>query len=109
MAARELRRNETPAERALWRVLRDRGVNGLRFRRQHPLGGFVLDFYCAEVSLCVEVDGGVHDAQQERDAHRTASLALRGIRVIRFRNEEVLTDLPFVLRRIAKAAALTDP
>ena len=103
--AKELRKEQTPAERMLWRVLRDHSVNGLKFRRQHPLDGFVLDFFCPEVRLCVELDGGIHDSQQERDAERTAQLEARGLRVIRFRNEEVEDDMPSVLRRIAKAAA----
>jgi very-short-patch-repair endonuclease len=105
-AARALRKAETPAEEKLWRVLRGRAVNGLKFRRQHPLHGCVLDFFCAEVGLCVELDGSVHDdpLQRERDDARTAHLAAHCIRVIRFRNEEVLHDLPTVLRRIARAA-----
>lgn len=103
-AARLLRENQTEAEQRLWRVLRARAVNGLKFRRQHPLDGLILDFFCAEVRLCVEVDGGIHDSQQERDAVRTAHLEQRGIRVIRFRNEEVLADLLGVLRRTARAA-----
>jgi very-short-patch-repair endonuclease len=102
--AKELRKEQTLAERLLWRVLRDRAVNGLKFRRQHPLDGFVLDFFCPEARLCVELDGGIHDAQQARDAARTAQLEARGIRVIRFRNEEVEEDMPSVLRRIARAA-----
>jgi very-short-patch-repair endonuclease len=106
-AAREMRKNPTPAEKALWRVLRDRAVNGLRFRRQHTMDGLVLDFYCPEVRLCVELDGGVHDSgdQRERDAARTAHLQARDIRVLRFRNEEVLSDMRSVLTRIAKTAA----
>jgi very-short-patch-repair endonuclease len=107
--AKELRKEQTEAERMLWRVLRARSVNGLKFRRQHPLDGFVLDFFCPEVRLCVELDGGIHDAQQERDAERTAQLEARGLRVIRFRNEEVEDDMPSVLRRIAKAAAHVPP
>jgi very-short-patch-repair endonuclease len=103
--AKDLRREETFAERLLWRVLRDRSVNGLKFRRQHPLDGFVLDFFCPEVRLCVELDGGIHDPQQDRHAARTAQLVARGLRVIRFRNEEVENDMPSVLRRIARAAA----
>jgi very-short-patch-repair endonuclease len=105
-AAKALRRAETPAEQRLWRVLRGRAVNGLKFRRQHPLHGCVLDFFCAEAGLCVELDGSVHDdpLQRERDDARTAHLAARGIRVIRFRNEAVLDDLPTVLQRIARAA-----
>ncbi|HEX6368352.1 MAG TPA: endonuclease domain-containing protein [Longimicrobium sp.] len=107
LAARQMRKNPTPAEKALWRVLRDRAVNGLRFRRQHTLDGLVLDFYCAEVRLCVELDGDIHDtdAQRERDDARTAHLQARDIRVLRFRNEEVLSDMRSVLTRIAKAAA----
>ena len=105
--ARELRQQQTPAERMLWRALRDRAVNGLKFRRQHPLDGFVLDFFCPEVKLCVELDGGIHDAQQERDAARTEQLEARRLRVIRFRNEEVEDDLPSVLSRIARAATLS--
>jgi very-short-patch-repair endonuclease len=102
--AKELRKEQTEAERMLWRVLRNRSVNGLKFRRQHPLDGFVLDFFCPEVKLCVELDGGIHDSQLERDAERTAQLEARGLRVIRFRNEEV-EEMASVLRRIAKAAA----
>jgi very-short-patch-repair endonuclease len=102
-----MRKNPTAAEKALWRVLRDRAVNGLRFRRQHTLDGLVLDFYCHEVQLCVELDGGIHDTddQRERDAARTAHLQARGIRVLRFRNEEVLSDTRSVLTRIARAAS----
>ncbi len=102
-----MRKAATPAEKELWRVLRNRAVNGLRFRRQHTLDGLVLDFYCPEIRLCVELDGGVHDAdaQRERDAARTAHLELRGVHVIRFRNQEVLDDMRSVLTRIAKAAA----
>jgi very-short-patch-repair endonuclease len=102
--AKELRQEQTPAERRLWRVLRDRAVNGLKFRRQHPLDGFVLDFFCPEARLCVELDAAVHDAQQDRDEARTAQLEARGLRVIRFRNDEAEDDLPSVLHRIAKAA-----
>jgi very-short-patch-repair endonuclease len=103
--ARELRQEQTPSERMLWRALRDRAVNGLKFRRQHPLDGFVLDFFCPEAKLCVELDGGIHDTQQERDAARTEQFQARGLHVIRFRNEEVEEDLSSVLSRIAKVAA----
>ena len=103
--AKEFRKVQTPAERMLWRELRDRSVNGLKFRRQHPLDGFILDFFCPDALLCVELDGGIHDAQQERDAERTAQLEARGLRVLRFRNEEVEDNMAAVLRRIAKAAA----
>ncbi|HLL83788.1 MAG TPA: DUF559 domain-containing protein [Longimicrobium sp.] len=96
--ARELRRAQTPAEKRLWNYLR--GWNLPKFRRQHAVERFVLDFYCASAKLCVEVDGGIHDEQQERDAARTEFLNARGIHIIRFRNEEVMDDPRAVLRRI---------
>jgi very-short-patch-repair endonuclease len=99
-AARRLRCDPTPAEVALWVALRDRQLCGVRFRRQHAVGTFVLDFYSTAHRLAIEVDGDVHDQQQERDALRTEYLELRGIRVIRFRNEEVLHSLADVLTRI---------
>ena len=70
------------------------------FRRQHALGRFILDFHCHTARLCVEVDGGIHDLQPERDAERDACLAAAGIKTLRFRNEEVLGDTRAVLRRI---------
>jgi very-short-patch-repair endonuclease len=96
--ARELRRAATAAEERLWNGLRGWGI--ARFRRQHPLDGLVLDFYCHAVKLCVEVDGEVHDHQAQRDAARTTILETRGIKVIRFRNEEVMADTRAVLFRI---------
>jgi very-short-patch-repair endonuclease len=98
-AARGMRRDGTPAEEVLWQALRNRGL-GVKFRRQHPVGRFILDFWCADHRVVVELDGGIHDRQQERDAERTAVLASFGYRVIRFRNEEILDDLPGVLRRL---------
>ena len=107
--ARELRQEMTEAERVLWDALRGRGVAGLRFRRQHPVGCFVLDFYCPAAKLCVEVDGGIHDTQPERDAERSEILTAGGYRVLRFRNEEVLTNLPSVLSRIAATVPCPKP
>ena len=106
-AAVGLRREMTSAEKKLWRALRKDRQEGFYFRRQHPIHGFVVDFCCTAQKLCVEVDGGVHDEQQERDAGRTAVLEAAGYRVLRFRNEEVLTQLHLVVRRIR--AALADP
>jgi very-short-patch-repair endonuclease len=103
-AARALRRPMTPAEEVLWAALRRNQLAGLHFRRQHAIGRFVLDFYCSSRKLCVELDGPIHDEQQERDEARTAALAHQGIRVIRFRNEEVFSNLASVLRRIELAA-----
>ena len=102
--ARGMRKVPTCAEAVLWEALRDRRLNGMRFRRQHPVGRFVLDFYCPIAKLVVELDGGIHDGQQERDAARSTELNAGGYRVIRFRNEEILGDLPAVLRRIEAEA-----
>src|SRR5947208_2916312 len=90
--ARELRGAMTPAERALWQALRGPEFRHNRFRRQHPVGGFILDFYCPAARLVVEVDGGIHhtDEQRERDALRTDELAQYGYLVLRFENEAVL-------------------
>ncbi len=103
-AAWLLRDRMTPAEQALWEALRERRLDGLRFRRQHPVGQFVLDFYCSRYKLVVELDGGVHESQQEQDAARTAFLSAYGYQVVRFRNEEVFSNLPSVLEAIAAAA-----
>ncbi|HEY7032899.1 MAG TPA: DUF559 domain-containing protein [Thermomicrobiales bacterium] len=103
-AARELRQRMTPAERVLWNALRADRLAGLPFRRQHPLGPFVVDFACPTRKLVVEVDGDVHLDRAEEDAARTELLASYGWEVIRFRNESVLTDLPSVLRHIRAAA-----
>ena len=102
-AAKDNRQHATSAEELLWAAVRGQQINGLPFRRQHPVGRFILDFYCPRKKLCVELDGGIHDEQQERDAERTAALARLNIRVIRFRNEDVVHDLATVLRRIEAA------
>jgi very-short-patch-repair endonuclease len=98
-AARAMRRQPTMAEDRLWQALRG-GELGVRFRRQHPVGHFILDFWCPVARLVVEVDGDVHDTQAERDAARTEVLESFNCHVIRFRNEEVLHDLSAVLTRI---------
>jgi very-short-patch-repair endonuclease len=107
LRAKELRKVQTPAEQALWSRLRNRGLSGLKFRRQHPIGPFIADFYCAQHRLVIELDGGVHRKQAEQDAKRTAQLAAYGFRVLRVQNEEVQTDLESVLRKIAEACGTT--
>ncbi len=101
--ARRLRRDQTPAEAVLWAELRGRTLAGLRFRRQQVVAGFIPDFYCAEAGLVVELDGPVHDARVEADAERDAVLAAHGLRVIRFSNARVETDLARVLAEISAA------
>ena len=89
----------------MWQELRSRRLGGFKFRRQVPVGPFVLDFYCAEQRLAVELDGGGHAEPQQaaHDEERTALLARRGIRVLRFWNQEVLAERPAVLEMILGA------
>jgi len=100
--AGELRKNMTVAEQMLWQRLRNRQVSGYRFRRQHPVRDVVVDFFCYDAMLVVEVDGDVHDMsyQKERDTERTKMLKMSGLRELRFRNEEVINDIENVIRRI---------
>jgi very-short-patch-repair endonuclease len=101
--ARELRREATPAEQVLWDAVRAGRLDGLKFRRQHPVGRFVLDLYCAAHRLCIEVDGGVHEQQRDRDAARDEELLAHGVRTLRFSNEQVVNELPGVLNAIRLA------
>jgi len=105
--ARNLRRHSTPAETLLWESLRGRRLAGLRFRRQHPVGRFILDFYCPSCNLVIEVDGGIHTQQVDQDEFRDEHVAQFGYRVLRVRSEEVINDLPGVLDRILAAAIAT--
>lgn len=103
-AARHFRQNLTPAEVKLWSALRRRQLEGFKFRCQHPVGRFVVDFYCPACKLVVEVDGDVHNQQKEYDQARTEQLELYGYQVLRFTNEEVLKNLSTVLTHIAEVA-----
>lgn len=100
--ARELKRGMTKAEKSLWQELRGRKLNGLKFRRQHPFENYILDFYCAEKKLVIEVDGAVHDndIQKENDEMRTERLKEFGVRILRFRNEVVQNDIKGILAQI---------
>ena len=97
--ARELRQPQTPAERTLWSRLRNRQL-GPKFRRQHPIGRFIVDFYCAQAKLAIEIDGDTHADQVEYDAERTAWLAEQGVRVVRFTNRQVHRQIEDVLQAI---------
>jgi very-short-patch-repair endonuclease len=108
-AARELCTRETKAEAVLWEALRNRRLAGLKFRRQHPIGPFVVDFCCPDRSLAIELDGGVHADQAAHDAEREALLATAGYRVIRFPNGAVIADLSGVLAAIREAAFSEPP
>ncbi len=102
--ARILRRALTPPEARLWVHLRRRALGGLKFRRQHPAGVYVLDFYCAEARLAIEVDGDCHAGRGEHDARRTRWLETQGMAVVRFPAEEVRVNLDAVLDFIALKA-----
>ena len=103
LAARDLRTCETSAEDIFWEELRGRRLDGMKFRRQHPIGTFVVDFCCTECRLVIEVDGGVHVAQRDRDAEREAIHSAAGYRVIRFPNQLIRDSLPGVLAAISFA------
>ena len=98
--ARALRGSQTGAEGRLWARLRGRGADGLRFRRQHPIGPYVADFYCAETRLVVEIDGDTHVGKEGHDAGRSEYLAERGYRVVRFWNSDVDENIEGVLEAI---------
>jgi very-short-patch-repair endonuclease len=101
-AARSLRKNMTDAEQLIWHCLRRKQLGGFRFRRQHPVGRFVLDFFCCEAKLAIELDGAQHNEPDARlrDNERTSFLQQDGFRVIGFWNNEVLENLEGVLEKI---------
>ena len=107
--ARELRRDMTPAEKILWQELRANKL-GVHFRRQQVIAGFIVDFYCHKAGLVVEVDGDIHDLQQEEDARREKVLREMGLRIVRFGNDEVVRELSAVVGRIKQlVTALSAP
>lgn len=101
--ARDNRHPQTPAETKLWQLLRNHNLDGYKFRRQHPIGHYIVDFYCHETRLVVEIDGRSHDEQIEYDAARTAWLEGQGCRVVRFTNEQVMRDVVMVAEAILAA------
>lgn len=100
--ARELRQKYTDAEKALWMKLRNRQLEGVKFRRQQPIGPYIVDFASLQRGFIIEIDGGQHNEERtkERDEERTRRLEQRGYRIMRFWNNEVLTNLEGVLERI---------
>ena len=99
-----LRKNLTDAELLLWKNLRNRRLIVCKFRRQHPVGKYVVDFYCHEKLLVIELDGGIHENPdvKERDEGRENDLKNLGLTIIRFKNEEIESDLDIVLNEIKK-------
>lgn len=105
--SRTLRREQTPAERVLWEALRDRRLDHLKFRRQVPMDIFILDFYCRDLKLIVELDGAIHaePSQAAHDQNRDAYLQSLGCTILRFPNDAISTGIEAVLQKIAQTAA----
>ena len=106
--ARELRKNRTPAEKILWQKLRNRMFSDLKFLRQHPifykwdkkLKFFIADFYCHDIKLVIEIDGKIHDKQKNYDQIRSEIINIKNIKVIRFTNNEIFSNIDMVLRKL---------
>jgi len=105
--AQAMRSQSSSGEDRLWQELRRNQIEGKHFRRQHPIDRFIVDFYCGDAKLVIEVDGSIHDDQVEQDAGRQATLEALGFRVLRFTNDEILADLPSVIERITSAVQQT--
>ena len=105
--AHALRNNMTPAEKLLWEELRLKKIKGLRFRSQHAIGRFIVDFYCHEKRIVIEVDGGYHleKYQAIHDYDRTYELEKFGLHILRIKNDEVLNDINNVVRKIENYVA----
>ena len=103
-AARELRQNATPAEKMLWKCIRKKALNGLKFYRQAPIDRFIVDFYCPAKKIIVEIDGSVHQEQDqhEYDLERESELKSMGFRILRFSNDDVFNHLAEVCANITK-------
>jgi len=100
--ASRLRKDQTSAEKIIWQRLRRRQIGGLRFRRQHPINSFIADFYCHEAKIVIEIDGGIHDDQEQKqkDIARQEIITDFGIKVLRFKNEEIFNDIDSVIKTI---------
>jgi very-short-patch-repair endonuclease len=100
--ARRLRRNQTDAERILWFRLRDRRLDGWKFRRQMSLNGYIADFCCPDAKLIIELDGSQHSDRQEQDSQRTANLEASGYLVVRYSNADVMRNVEGVLEDLLR-------
>jgi very-short-patch-repair endonuclease len=102
--AKDLRERATKAEEIMWFELRNNKLEGYKFRRQHPLHIYIADFYCHKLKLVIEIDGGYHQTceQKELDIERTNVIEFQGLKVIRFTNEEVVSNVSSVITKIKK-------
>ena len=100
--AKFLRDNMTDAEKLLWEKLKDKKLKGFKFRRQHPIHIYIVDFYCHKLKLIIELDGGYHDSKEQKllDAERSEILKFQDLEIIRFTNDEVLGNIELVMRKI---------
>ncbi|HXB42261.1 MAG TPA: endonuclease domain-containing protein [Bacteroidia bacterium] len=103
-AAKRLRKELTSAEDFLWQILRRKSLKGYKFRRQHPIGYYVADFYCHKAKLIIEVDGEIHELEvvKRKDENRDAVMRRYGLTILRFKNEEILFNAEFVVKEIEK-------
>ncbi|NJK64342.1 MAG: endonuclease domain-containing protein, partial [Synechococcaceae cyanobacterium SM2_3_1] len=101
--ARQFRKEPTASEAVLWQALRGKKLDGYKFRRQQPIGAFIVDFFCPEAKLIVEVDGLIHETQQERDQERQHLLESLGLKFVRVTSHQVETDLDTVINTIRSA------
>jgi very-short-patch-repair endonuclease len=109
--ARHLRRDMTDAEKIMWKELKNRQKFPVRFKRQHPIDIFIVDFYCHKYKLVIEIDGEIHNNVEiaERDEGRTHDLEKRGIKILRFTNNQVRTNINYVLQKISVAISSSTP
>lgn len=98
--ARELRRNLTPSEKIFWNAVRNGQLNGMHFRKQHPFGIYILDYYCYKANLVIEIDGEIHLNRKSYDLERTEYLKSTGLKVLRFKNWDVVNRLDWVIKVI---------
>lgn len=103
--ARDLRKSMTPAEMKLWEKLKGKALEGYKFRRQHPISNYIVDFYCHSSKLVIELDGSIHKLpdQKEYDSGRQYELQELGLRILRFTNEEVIHSTEKVIKEILEA------
>ncbi len=107
--SRRLRKSETDAEPKIWQQLRSRNLNGTKFRRQHPVGPYIVDFICINSKLIIELDGSQHQQQQEYDAKRSVFLEEAGYRVLRFWDNDVLLNTESVMQVIFETLRCPSP
>jgi very-short-patch-repair endonuclease len=107
--AKQLRKNMTKAESVLWERLKTKQILGAKFRRQHPINIYIVDFYCHSAKLVVELDGGIHKSQKEYDLERTKDIEMYGLKVVRFINSEIENDIEKVISKIKKKILQINP